>query len=318
MNKIAVFLWLSVWVFGLAGCTDMTPDAELALLNNKWLELHDQWKYAEALGTFHQAIWMDSNIAISHYHKGQTQSAMGHFEQANKSFDDALLLDPNHALTRAEKWMLLTRLGDIEWALSALDLAISLDSDDPRIWNNKWLALYYLWEVDEALQQFDQALAYDPSMVDALSNKWLVLATMWNLDYAIEFFDAAILLEPNQHLHRYNKWTVLSDLGFANKDESLSRKAIEHFEKVLELSPTYTDALIQIWITYYDLQEYGEALVSVNKALITSPDNTQWLYYKGLILAINGSKDEARVAFEEVLDQDKNNTYALAELEKLQ
>ena len=58
-------------------------------------------------------------------------------------------------------------------------------------------------------------------------------------------------------------------------------KAIKHYDKVIELNNTYTNAYISKGSSYLDLSEYEKAILNFTKAIKIDPNNEEAYAYRG-------------------------------------
>jgi len=65
--------------------------------------------------------------------------------------------------------------------------------------------------------------------------------------------------------------------GFAAKIDENHEKALEYYQKVIELNPKHTRAYHQMGISYQHLGKFEEALIAYKKEIETNPDNDETL-----------------------------------------
>jgi tetratricopeptide (TPR) repeat protein len=61
-------------------------------------------------------------------------------------------------------------------------------------------------------------------------------------------------------------------------------KALEYFDKALEIDPDYVDARVNKGFALYTLKQYKEAIECIDQALQFDPNNANAWYNKGLVL----------------------------------
>lgn len=84
---------------------------------------------------------------------------------------------------------------------------------------------------------------------------------------AKEFYEHWIILEPKQAVSHYSLGYIFHDEFYVKKDKSLLEKAILHYQKALELYPTYLVVLFRKGKCYEELQRFNEAVECFNKVL---------------------------------------------------
>jgi len=82
---------------------------------------------SQALATFHQAIALDPQRAISYYNRGCIHYDLLHLEAALEDFNQAIRLNPALGVAHANRALVWMELGDWDSALLDLNQAIALD-----------------------------------------------------------------------------------------------------------------------------------------------------------------------------------------------
>ena len=91
--------------------------------------------------------------------------------------------------------------------------------------------------------------------------------------------------------------------GYAAKIEENHEKALEYYQKVIELNPRHTRAYHQMGISYHHLGKFEKALIAYKKEIRSNPDNDETLISActGLINTYQGLCNEAKAKeFQEV------------------
>ena len=65
--------------------------------------------------------------------------------------------------------------------------------------------------------------------------------------------------------------------GYAAKIDENHEKALEYYQKVIELNPKHTKAYNQMGISYHHLGKFEKALISYKKEIETNPDDLETL-----------------------------------------
>jgi len=81
--------------------------------------------------------------------------------------------------------------------------------------------------------------------------------------------------------------------GFAALNFGEYKKAIKHFDRVINLDPNYIDAYINKGIAFHELGNFEEAISNYDKALEIEPDNPIALNNKGYVFSKMKKYDEA-------------------------
>jgi Tfp pilus assembly protein PilF len=163
-------------------------------------------------------------------------------------------------------------------AHAALREAVALDGSVPAYHEALGLLLLELRRPDAAAESFQRALALDPGAADARLNLGICLAEMGQWGEAVSQYRAA--------------------LG----------------------SPTLTAesaARQNLGLALYHLRQYAEAETELRFAIALDPRMEAAYYNLGLVLAATGRSDEARAAFQHVLDMAPQTPFGQAAIERL-
>ena len=98
----------------------------------------------------------------------------------------------------------------------------------------------------------------------------------------------SISLELNEHAYAYNnRGNVYTELGEY-------KRAIEDYDKAIELNPNLAQPYFNRGNAYAKLGEYERAIEDYNKAIKLNPDDAEAYINRGLVYAILGEHDRAR------------------------
>ena len=84
-------------------------------------------------------------------------------------------------------------------------------------------------------------------------------------------------------------------------------KAIQAYQKVIELDPTYVEAYNNIGIIYQDLGDFDKALEAYRTSIKINPQYEKAYNNLGIVLLLNGHYEESKEAFQNALDINPNN-----------
>ena len=70
------------------------------------------------------------------------------------------------------------------------------------------------------------------------------------------------------------------------------KAAIKYYKKVIELDPNKIDAYFQLGISYAETGAYQKAILSINKALQTDPQNGLYFYGRGRVYLLSGDEQK--------------------------
>jgi TPR repeat protein len=98
----------------------------------------------------------------------------------------------------------------------------------------------------------------------------------------------------NKTLELDDKYTdAYLDLGTLYSEKRLYDKELEVFEKAIQLAPNDFDANYYLALAYEDKELYDKAIIAYTKALELKPNDADALYNTGILYIIMGQKDKA-------------------------
>jgi tetratricopeptide (TPR) repeat protein len=103
---------------------------------------------------------------------------------------------------------------------------------------------------------------------------------------------------------RYKKATYFMKLGSAKMEENDFEKAIEYFEKVLEIVPNHVQAILDRGVANLNTTRLDSALLDFERVLQLEPDNPFALNNRGVTYFQMGDKSKACKDWKKVRDLD--------------
>lgn len=184
-----------------------------------------------------------------------------------------------HARSSYEQGLKHLNEGRISLGIAALNQAVELDPDEPSFHNALGVAQLQIGKPKEAQAEFERALALDKTYAEGYHNLALALAEQQRYQEASVAFRKAISLPlyATPELAYYN----LGRLNLYHLNQR--REAEEAFRASIKLAPRFAPA-------YYEL---------------------------GVVLNLQGRKDEARLAFRAARDIEPDSAFGRAAVEAL-
>jgi tetratricopeptide (TPR) repeat protein len=100
-----------------------------------------------------------------------------------------------------------------------------------------------------------------------------------------------------------NEMLRWNNYGISLINQQQYAKAVEAFERVVQIDPQYVSGYINIAVADYSYEKYEPAMKMLDKALAMSPGNARALYYKAAILKIQGKLDDSIALLKQVVAQ---------------
>ena len=190
-------------------------------------------------------------------------------EKAISHFRNAISLDPKYALAYAaianEKitQSIFSNAGNQEImneGRTSLEAAKALDPSIPEIYTTEGaLKFYYEHDWKGAVNSYKKALDLDPNNAIIYIRYSATLANVGQTKAALPLADKAVELDPVSI-------SSLHNLGWVNLLAGNYQKAIDAFERSVELHPTFVWGHIKQAFGYLALKKYDRALQETNTA----------------------------------------------------
>lgn len=166
------------------------------------------------------------------------------------------------------------RQGRLEEALSEYETAVRLDSKFPEALTNLGLALSKLGREEEGMEHLEQAIRLQPRLVKAYLNLASVHLRNKRLDENKRLEEAIAVYRRG--LHEVPGWAEgHKDIGlFLAMREDLD-SALEHFNKLIKLSPRSAEAHCLLGMALRQAGRTDEAIAALRTALRFDPDHAE-------------------------------------------
>jgi tetratricopeptide (TPR) repeat protein len=179
--------------------------------------------------------------------------------------------------------------GTEQWSVDAYKEAMNLDPNNPAYPTQAGISI--LTEIGNLAKE-------DESRKETL------------YDEAKGFFEKAIELKANYALAHFQMARLYMAQG---KQED----AIASLEKAKESAPQDVGLAFQLGLIYYQNKDYAKARNELERAVVYNPNYANALYFLGLCYDQLGSKNNAMVVFEKILQLNPGNELAISVLSNL-
>ncbi len=257
-------------------------DADLYLGRGKCYEQLNELQ--TALRDFSTAIELDpdfaealSNRAKLYVRTEQPQLALKDYTRIIESLEDASAYYPERAKLKVS-------LGDIKGALEDYTAAIAQNPEVAVLHYEKGLIEYQQNQQEAAIASFTAAIEKDSLLADAYYARGLAHADLENISAAAVDFEKARKAGLNsEQLAAVDKTAInYAALGAEAMNKADYKQALEHYIKVVLLSPANESAWVAKGDAHYKLQDYGNALQSYSKAIALEKPSLAY-YNRGLV-----------------------------------
>lgn len=260
-----------------------------------------------------------SPASASNLEDGISIFYQGNHNEAVKKFDAAISENPYDTLSMLYILDCYEKNNDLSSVSNKFEQQAVSKSDDALAQANLGFAYFARSLINstfesEALEQFKKAIKLDQKLSSAYTGMGLVYYQKRMMPRAKGYFYKALQLNPNDIIASEKIGEILL------VDEKKPDEAIVYFKKIAEILPSYPDAYYYIGSSFYDLNDYPNAIEMLNKCTQLDPKGmTQGHYAPQLIGDIYLKQKmykEAIAAFEHALKINPQNSYAKYKLEK--
>ncbi|MGD8815641.1 MAG: tetratricopeptide repeat protein [Acidobacteriota bacterium] len=219
--------------------------------------------------------------------------------EAERRCRELLVADPRCFEALALLGLLTQQQGRMEEADRLLAEAAALRPQAADVLAARGLVLRKLERYEEALKVLDAALEARPRYFEALFNRGNVLLELERPEEAAGSFGAALTLRPEDLDTQNSLATVLARLGRHTEALPLQGAVFE--------ARGDAPAAIGLGNTYQALGHYERALETFDRALQLQPNSREALINRGNALRALGRHREALGCYDEVLARDPGN-----------
>ena len=293
---------------------------------------------ASAEETMALGLEVDASNANHHSNYGAVLAALGRLDESVEALRQATELDPENPEALSNLSALLQQLGRLDDAQSAIESALKSRPDDPSALNNLGSVLKDKGEFSKAEQAFKKALAVNGNLLEANINLTNLMLAQNNPDEALAYAEKAIEIAPGHGESLNALGLVHLDAGQPELAEKILTAAInadprhvqahnnlgvalKQMGKIEEAARAFVDAhktggpspeintnLAEIMLLR---NQAGDALVTVEQAVIINPSYIRGWQIMGEVLMAQGMLGEAIAAWEKALTLDPQSADAL-------
>jgi tetratricopeptide (TPR) repeat protein len=224
------------------------------------------------------------------------------FEEAIQLYNRAIREQSNLVEAYKGRALAKNQLGEYNEALDDIEKALNLKDDDPEIFIISGEIRTSKKDYGGALVNFNTALTMEPNSKQALAGKAMVLYFMENKKEAMNIIEKGVFKFPNEEIYHYHQ-------GLLFMFESKYKKALNAFDKVLRLNPSYRpfDVYLNRGIANYQQLENENAIADLTKAIQLNEDNASAYHSRGRIYYEMEEYQEAIEDFKKSLSLNPNS-----------
>jgi lipoprotein NlpI len=204
-----------------------------------------------AIQDFDQAIRLRPDYALAFFNRGVAYGDKKEYDQAIRDYDQAIRLKPDFAEAFGNRGRDYNIKGDHDRAIQDLNQALRLKPDFVDGYTGRAFAYAHKKDYDRAMQDFNQALRLNSGEAEAYVGRAGVYEERKDYIRAIQDYDQALRLKPDVldiSLLRAIDCSFLLDRGWTEFNQGEFSEASEDFHRLLELTPTDSDAALGAFV----------------------------------------------------------------------
>jgi tetratricopeptide (TPR) repeat protein len=235
------------------------------------------------------------------------------YKNAIKLYEEGLANPPpfvqkiaNFEKAWIQKAFALSALKRYPDTLKACESAALVDPMSPHPYICKGTALGEMGKPDLAIKSYDRAIALNPNLYEAWQGRGHSYWQLTHLQNAIADFQKAIALGKDKAAVTWN------DLGSLYLNAKNPTKAIEAYQKAINLASKYLPPRIGLGNAFLARRKYQEALTVFRQALALDPKSYEAWYGKALVEERLRQHQAALISYQQALTLKPNSQVALA------
>lgn len=268
---------------------DLNPESKWAWLWSGVVNGEKLGNWDEARTAYRKALEIDPRFDMAHYNMGWTylKQVPHDYRNALECFEKVAALNPGNKLAFYGLGMTYGYQDQYEIAKMYLDKAVELDPMFLSGWKWRGIILYEMGNFEDALADFTTALELDPTRSDIYVRRAWVYQKQDKLNKAIEDLHFAARNTPeDEHV-----WYYLGSVFLKVREFS---KALQYFDKAIELNAAYAEAYAARSDARYGSGDQSGALADMNMAVdVCSYRPEKFLFRRGVLLCRYSLEGEA-------------------------
>lgn len=274
-----------------------------------------EFDYKEITKLIHKICELDPNNYLYQVKKLEWSYSSNESDKFEQLFQDLLLKAGNETYLAEEVASFYAKKGLIDNSIKYLNIA--LNNDGKRVGLYKKLNSLYSYsnKLASAIELYEKALKKLPNNIDFYDDLAdLYIKNKEPNQKIIDLFTEGVKNNPNESI-------LYVDLGDSFYNNKNLEKAIENYNKALELNKNNIEAYGKLISLYFDKNDNDKAIIYSKKAVEDNPNYFSAYLWLGSTYVKTKNLDSAIDSFKEALKLSPNNpncynSLALAYVEK--
>ena len=205
-------------------------------------------------------------------YQAMAYAALKKDREALESYQNIIKKDPSLAGPYFNMGIILKRNGRVEEAIDSYKKAISLKSDYVQAYNNLGVLYKDNEKYEDAIKMFTKAREIQPDHENSYYNLALIKKEHGLDEEAVELLLKVLGINPEHTQAKLIAENICNQLGLKFSKECNYRLALKYFKILTDLRPSEAIGFYNMGNTYFDLKEYKNAKLFLEKALCLESD----------------------------------------------
>lgn len=268
-------------------------------------KLHNVGSFAEAEKLYQRALDIDGDNAEALHLLGRLYGQTGKYENAIGSLEHAISLRSDFTDAMLDLGNVHRLRGDLEQAEGYYQRVLEQEPDNILACRNLGGLLKQTGNVDEAEQHLRKAIQLAPDFTNAREE-------LVSLLFERKAFSEALGLLQNEIQRRPKDPFILYNIALVHNAQGEEMKAIDAFNKAIDLNPEYAEPYIGLSQLLFHKGEKKDAENVLRRLVDINPSSAEGYCHLGMHLFNQGKLDDAYLFLEKAIAQKYD--YSLAYL----
>jgi len=230
--------------------------ARLAELYYRKGDLDTAFEYYKQITVYEP---VSENARVAYANMGNIRDDQHRYDEAISYFKKALAIDPQDSSTLYNLGIAYKHAGKPELAVAAFNDAAQYNPDNPK----PRLAIADLYYekgyLDLALDEYIKVVRLWPNLQEAQFTLGMLYYNKGRNDYALDAFNRVIAINANNEYAK-KAYVNIGIILSASKDEKQQAQAVQSLQKALLISPNEPEALLAMGTIAYNQHKYDKAI----------------------------------------------------------
>lgn len=227
-------------------------------------------EYAKTIKELNKLLISDSNNTEFLFLKANALNELNQFESAYNLYSKIILIDSNDIIAINQRGLLLSTIKEFEASIQDFDKALSIKSSDSlriTLLVNRGSVKAATRDFDGSYNDYLAAYKLDTLNIATLNNLAVVCDETGRGNETLKYLYKVVDINP-KFVGSY------CNIGFKYQGMDNHKKAIEFFDKALQIEKNQPLALNNRGFSKYKLGDLKGALADVNKSILYYPANS--------------------------------------------